>query len=76
MTLISMFWEFLCSGPTIDEGGDDEGDGGSPGDGPGPSHRRPRPPRVHRKQTPQQVAGETMISRLVGAADGTCYPFQ
>ncbi len=65
-----------CRGPAISSGDERPNGGGSPpGDGPVPSppHHHSRPPA---KRTPQQVAGEAVIERLVAEVDGSCFSFR
>ncbi len=65
-----------CSGPSIcSSGGDGNsgGDSGPPGDGPGPSHR---PPPSVNKKTPQQIAGEGVLQRIIEAVDGISFSFR
>ena len=65
-----------CSGPSIRpgaEGDDDGGDDGGRGDRPGPS--RAPPPSVMKK-TPQQIAGEAVLKRVLETVDGLCFSFK
>ncbi len=82
--LLNNCYIIYFSGPnvTIDDDDDAGGNGGSPP--PGPSHpssgsgssRQPHPPPSSViKKTPQQVAGEAVIGRLVKEVDGVCFSF-
>ncbi|XP_064382719.1 X-ray repair cross-complementing protein 5-like [Halichondria panicea] len=64
--------ELVVVGPSISPGGGNTGDSGSPGDGPGPSYR---PPPSVTKKTPQQIAGEGVLQRIVETVDGLCFSF-
>ena len=71
----------FCSGPSLDSPGDGDGMGGggggdSLGDGPGPSHRRPPGSSSVMKKTAQQIAGESVLSRVVEEVEGVNFSFK
>lgn len=72
---------FFFSGPDLDSSGDNNvesrggGGGDFPGDGPGPSHRPP-PSSSVMKKTAQQIAGESVLSRVVKEVEGVSFSFR
>ena len=55
---------------------DGGGGGDSPGDGPGPSHRWPPGSSSVMKKTAQQIAGESVLSRVMEEVEGVNFSFR